>query len=62
MFHTWLKKIQEAKAEQERWRLLYEEENTVVGPTLPDSIQGVAGRANYGGALLPGEGEKWVGG
>lgn len=58
IFLAWLKKLHESRAEQERWRLLYEEENTIVGPSLPDSIQGLAAKANYGGALLPGEGEK----
>ena len=50
--------IKSAKAEQERWQLLYEEENTVVGPMLPESAAGMAGRADYGGALLPGEGDR----
>lgn len=57
-FLAWMGGIKSAKAEQERWQLLYEEENTVVGPTLPESATGMAGRADYGGALLPGEGDR----
>lgn len=52
--------MKEAKAEQERWRVLYEQENVVVGPSLPETMTGTMGRADYGGALLPGEGDRWV--
>jgi len=60
LFHEWMNKIKEARAEQERWRVLYEQENVVVGPSLPESVMGTMGRADYGGALLPGEGDRWV--
>ena len=56
----WLDVLSKARAEQERWRVMYEEENVVVGPMLPESATGGMGRADYGGALLPGEGDRWV--
>ncbi|GAX82192.1 hypothetical protein CEUSTIGMA_g9620.t1 [Chlamydomonas eustigma] len=58
LFHSWIEQLKEAKAEQERWQRLYEEENVNVGPTLPESVGGAGGRADYGGALLPGEGDR----
>ena len=37
-----------------------EEENVMVGPRLEEAVWAAGGKANYGGALLPGEGDRCV--
>lgn len=57
LFNKWLQGIKQAREEQERLRLQAEEENVVVGPSLEESVWATS-KADYGGALLPGEGDR----
>lgn len=47
-------------AELERMRMEADEDDQLVGPQLPDQYRAGGGGSNYGGALRPGEGERWV--
>ena len=59
LFAAWMKSMQEAEEEIERRKMQYEEDSAVVGPSLPDDGSiAMGGKANYGGALLPGEGDR----
>ena len=54
-----MKAMRGAQEEVERRRMQYEEESVVVGPSLPDDGAWATGKlSDFGGALLPGEGEK----
>ena len=59
MFSSWLVDLQVAANDDERKRLEEEEADLVVGPQLPGSAAAGGGHArDYGGALLPGEGDR----
>jgi hypothetical protein len=59
LFSLWIQSMKDEEEEIERRRVQYEEDSAVVGPSLPDDgSQVMGGKANYGGALLPGEGDR----
>eukprot|EP00955_Chlamydomonas_euryale_P086031 364187-Chlamydomonas_euryale.AAC.9 len=59
LFSQWLEGLKAKRAEYEEARLKEMEDNTMVGPTLEGDLYGQAGaKADYGGALLPGEGAR----
>jgi hypothetical protein len=59
LFSLWIQSMKDEEEEIERRRVQYEEDSAVVGPSLPDDgTQAMGGKANYGGALLPGEGDR----
>lgn len=58
LFREWLA-LEKAKAEEEeRLRRAAEEEDKEVGPHLPEQIAAARAAGKYGGALLPGEGDR----
>lgn len=60
LFTSWLDALKRSREEQERLRMQIEEENVMVGPRLEEAVWAAGGKANYGGALLPGEGDRCV--
>lgn len=60
MFKDWLSEQKVEMAELERMRMEADEDDQLVGPQLPDQYRAGGGGSNYGGALRPGEGERWV--
>lgn len=56
LFRSWLEAEKKAAAEAAEAQRLAEEENTLVGPQLPQTVRAAPGK--YGGALLPGEGDR----
>ncbi|KAI8472988.1 MAG: ras-induced vulval development antagonist-domain-containing protein [Monoraphidium minutum] len=59
LFRAWYSDIEESKAAAEAEMARAAEENALVGPSLPGARQAAGGAAgNYGGFLLPGEGDR----
>lgn len=60
LFRAWYSDVEETKAAQAAALAAAAEEDAVVGPTLPGAPKpGGGAGGNYGGFLLPGEGDRW---